>query len=284
MSVFVGIVSKNRRRILPSAVDSALSQEGVTTIVSVYDDNSSDDTRTLQQQYPQVSWYFGDTNRGYVYARNKLMREATAQYFCSLDDDSWFTTPTDLSIAIAYMETHADVAAVAFDIISPDRPDRQPVRTPVETANFIGCGHVLRLSHVREVNYYDTNPSFYGGEEKDLCIKLMDKGYKIVSLPGVHVWHDKTTLSRDMKAQHRSGVCNDLVFAYRRTPARVLVPALMSKVISHVRFAMRYEGGAFLQSSLLAMYDFGRLVITFKLARAPVKMTTLQKFRRLSQI
>jgi GT2 family glycosyltransferase len=283
MKVLVGITSRNRREILPTAIDSALKQQGVSVAVCVYDDNSSDATRQLESKYPQVSWDFGVVDKGYLYARNKMMRATTAEYFCSLDDDSWFTTETDLATAVSYLDTHPEVGAIAFDILSPDRPDREVIASPVETSDFIGCGHVLRLSHVREVGYYDPNPSFYGGEEKDLSIKLIDNGYKVVKLPGVHVWHDKTNVARNLKKQHRSGVCNDLVFAYRRTPGRVLFPAIVAKIFGHLRFAIRYEKGMLLGSCVLAIFDFVSNVVTFRLKRKPVKMATLQKFRRLSQ-
>jgi GT2 family glycosyltransferase len=283
MKVLVGIVSKNRCQILPLAINSALSQKGVSVSVSVYDDQPNDATRDLAAQYPNVYWEFGETTKGYVYARNKMMRETGAEYFCSLDDDSWFTTDDDLRTAVSYLDAHPQVGAIAFDILSPDRPAREPLTEPVETANFIGCGHVLRLSQVREVGYYDPNPAFYGGEEKELSIKLIDKGYQVVRLPGVHVWHDKTTVARDFMRQHRSAVCNDLVFAYRRTPGRILIPALVAKTCGHLRFAARYQKGLLFRSCLGAISDFVGILVTFKLDRKPVSMTTLRKFRRLAQ-
>jgi GT2 family glycosyltransferase len=283
MKVLVGIISKNRCQILPSAINSALRQKGVDAAVAVYDDHSTDATKNLMSQYPNVRWEFGETTKGYVYARNKLMRETDAAYFCSLDDDSWFTTDSDLRTAVAYLDAHPQVGAIAFDILSPDRPARQAISEPIETANFIGCGHVVRLSQVREVGYYDPNPAFYGGEEKELSIKLIDRGYQVIRLPGVHVWHDKTNVARDFTRQHRSAVLNDLVFAYRRTPARILIPALIAKILGHLRFAVRYQKGLLFRSCLGAISDFARILVTFKLDRRPVTMTTLRKFRRLSQ-
>src|SRR5437762_12405020 len=50
------------------------------------------------------------------------------------------------------------------------------------------------LSAAREVGLYEANPGSYGVEEKDLCLRLLDAGYKIVKLSGVHVWHDKTEI------------------------------------------------------------------------------------------
>ena len=78
MSVLVGIVSKNRAGILPTAIESALSQDAPGVSVRVYDDNSTDNTIAVKETYPHVHWEFGNENKGYVYARNRFMSEATA--------------------------------------------------------------------------------------------------------------------------------------------------------------------------------------------------------------
>ena len=282
MTVLVGIVSKNRASILPRAIDSALSQQGVSLQVAVYDDNSTDDTKLLQQCYPQVEWDFSPENRGYVFARNQFMSSTTAMYFCSLDDDSWFTNADDLAKGVRYLENNPNVAAIAYDILSPDRPDRVPEKEPHEVSTFIGCGHLVRLSQAREVGLYDPPPSYYGGEEKDLCLKLIDKGYTIIKLPGVHVWHDKTSVARDLKAQHRSGVCNDLVFAWRRTPFVLLIPLTVLKLSRHLRFARRYNSGELKIACREGIGDFLRAVMAGKVRRGPVSLKALRRFQYLA--
>ncbi len=41
-------------------------------------------------------------------------------------------------------------------------------------------------------------------KRKTLCVRLFNSGWDVYFLPGVHVWHDKTTLARDQEAQHQS--------------------------------------------------------------------------------
>src|SRR5205085_1005386 len=79
------------------------------------------------------------------------------------------------------------------------------------------------------------------GEEKDFCLRLIDAGYEVALLPGVHVWHDKTTVERYTAAQHRSGVCNDLAMTLRRTPLPLLPLALLSKFYRHLAFSIKHE-------------------------------------------
>jgi GT2 family glycosyltransferase len=260
-----------------------MDQKGVSLRVAVYDDNSSDDTHLLKSRYPDVSWEFGKVNKGYVYARNKFMSEATEHFFCSLDDDSWFINNDSLAKAVHYLDATPGVAAVAFDIISPDHPTHVEEREPEEVSSFIGCGHVLRLSNVRQVGFYDPPPSYYGGEEKDLCIRLIDKGYRIMKLPGVHVWHDKTMVARDFQAQHRSGICNDMVFAWRRAPFVFLIPAMILKPVSHLRFALRYEKGILLRACFAGLKDFYARLLRRKIGRRPVSIGAFGKFMKLNK-
>ena len=84
--VLIGIISKNRAKILPKAIDSALGQTYINKEIWVYDDNSSDETFELAEKYPEVNWVFSKEDRGYLFARNMFMQKDGVDYFCSLDD------------------------------------------------------------------------------------------------------------------------------------------------------------------------------------------------------
>jgi GT2 family glycosyltransferase len=283
MSVLVGITTRDRYEILPKAIRSALTQHYPALQVAVFNDNSTDSTQLIKREFPQISWEASIETKGYLFARNKLMGEAKALYFCSLDDDAWFLDDAALAKSIEYLNKHPDVAAVGFDILSPDNPHPNPEQEPVETNMFIGCGHVLRLEAIRAVGFYDPNPLFYGGEEKDLCLKLIDKGFKIISMTGVHVWHDKTLVARNQHAQHKSGICNDLVFFYRRSPLVFLFPGLFVKIIKHLKFSWQYDGGSLFKDGLSGVANFVTLFFSFKLKRAPVSIKAFRKYNHLNK-
>jgi GT2 family glycosyltransferase len=279
-SVLIGISTHNRADILPKALRSALSQSHPSIEVGVVDDASSDATPQVARRFPQVQWTRWDANQGYVAARNHLMLNSTADYYVSLDDDAWFMEGDEIALAVDLLEQKRDVAAVAFDILSPDRPTPARRQPSVAAGMFIGCGHVLRLDVVRALNGYASFPGSYGGEEKDLCLRLLDAEYQIVMLPGVHVWHDKTLTARDLAAQHRSGVCNDLTLTLRRTPFVLLPFALIWKLARHLQFAAR--------TKLVAQYcagvrGFVRSIPSSWRGRQPVKLRTLSRFSKLTQ-
>jgi GT2 family glycosyltransferase len=204
--------------------------------------------------------------------------------FCSLDDDSWFLKEDALSIAVKYMCDHADVGAIAFDILSPDDGSTEVMASfeAVETNMYIGCGHLLRTDIVKKMGGYISNPGYYGGEEKDLCIRLMNAGFKIIKLRGLYVWHDKTSLARNQAKQHRSGVCNDLVFAYRRVPGWLLIPVLGYKLFSHLKFSIFYKQASLVIPCLCGFGDFFSFLFKSNKQRDAVSYSTYQKFRSLN--
>ncbi len=275
--MLVGITAHNRADLLAKAITSALEQDYVEKEVAVFDDASSDGTPLLKDQFPQVRWFRNEHPLGYLHARNRLMRETDADLYFSLDDDAWFIKGDELSTGVALLREKPEVAALAYDILSPDRPNPEQRTTPLKTHTFIGCGHLLRLSRVKEIGYYTPNPGFYGGEEQDLCLRLLDHKHEIMFLPGVHVWHDKSMTARNPSAQHASGVCNDLVFAFRRSPYPTLLWLMPAKMASHIRFALKNN---FVRPCLQGIGMFMRRLPSLVPSRQAVSRSAFHEYRR----
>ena len=277
--VLIGITSKNRASILPKAINSAISQQYEHKEVAVYDDNSTDNTRILEKEFTDVKWYFSMEEKGYLFGRNMFLQTTDADYYCSLDDDSWFLDVQQLINAVKYMETSPAVGALSFKILSRDlRKEIKRGDLIVETNNFIGCGHMLRVSAAKAVGYYAVNPGYYGCEEKDLCIRLMDNGFSIVRFPLVEIWHDKTNIARDFPLQHQSGVCNDLVFMWRRTPAFYLLPSFFLKLYKHLAFSITYKEANLIKPCIKGIRDFFRAVFSGNIKRDPVSVKGFKKY------
>lgn len=279
-SASIGVVTRNRAAILSRAIASALRQKGIDACVTVLDDGSTDETTALQTRFRDVTWLRRQEVGGHISARNELMARGDFDYFVSLDDDAWFLNDDEVAVAIEFLERNKSVAAIGFDILSADHPHVQERGTPETIATFIGCGHALRMSAVREVGAYELTPGRYGGEEKDLSLRLMDAGYKIIRLPGVHVWHEKTRVARQLLAQHRSGVCNDLVMTLRRTPLFLLPMAFLAKFYRHVIFSLKH---GLLRQCLQGFSLFATSVPAVWRSRRPVKVATLRSFMRLGR-
>jgi GT2 family glycosyltransferase len=277
MKVLIGITAHNRADLLAKSIQSALAQDYPNKKVAVFDDASADETPLLKDRFPQVLWFRNEKPLGYLYARNRLMRDTNADLYFSLDDDAWFIKGDEISTGVRIMHERPEVAALAYDILSPDRTTPEARTSSRKTHVYIGCGHMLRLSAVAEVGYYTPNPGFYGGEEQDLCIRLLDHGYDILFLPGVHVWHDKSVSARNISAQHISGVCNDLAFAFRRSPYPMLFWLLPGKIASHLRFALKHD---FVSPCLRGIGMFFGKMPGLVSTRKPVSRAAFQEYRR----
>jgi GT2 family glycosyltransferase len=280
-SVVVGIATHNRAGELRKAIASALEQTFTPLRVVVIDDASSDETPTLRDEFKTVSWERWEQKQGYVRARNKIMLTTAEDYYVSLDDDSWFVCGDEIAIAVDFLERHPEAAAVAFDILSPDQPQPVSRGSRQSVAMFIGCGHVLRLSTVKALSGYAEFPGTYGAEEKDLCLRLIDAGYQIVKFEGVHVWHDKSLLARDIQRQHCSGVCNDLALTLRRVPLGFLLPIMAWKILSHIAFALRK---GLLRPCLQGFRDFVMAASDVWRTRSPVRLSSLAQYRTLTKL
>lgn len=281
MKVLIGIVTHNRSTILPKAIASALAQDYPHKEVVIFDDASTDNTMELQIQFPEVRWHHCSEKQGYLPCRNYLMQNTDADFYVSLDDDAWFIQGDEITQGINALKNCSHIAAVAYDILSPDEPNIKQRERSRPTHMFIGCGHILRLSTVRNVGFYVPNPGFYGSEEKDLCLRLLDQQYEIFHLPGVHVWHDKTLIARDIPKQHRSGVCNDLVFTFRRCPFPMIMGVLPIKLLNHLRFSLTHH---LFFECLAGIKDFLYGLPSLLETRSPVKSNTFHKFLQRSHI
>lgn len=284
MKILIGITSKNRASILSKAIYSALNQNFDQKEIWVYDDASTDNTKELKLIYPQINWILSEIPHGYLYARNLFMQKRGFDYFCSLDDDAWFTEDTSIERAISYMQANPNIGALGFDMLSPDAPEKKTTEPYIiESNNFVGCGHIINLKAAKKIGYYTPNPGFYGGEEKDFCIRLIDAGFKIVTYKGTYIWHDKTTLSRDLPKQHQSGVCNDLVFTYRRAPFSILVPSILVKFYKHLKFSISYEKEPLLKPCIMGFCDFIKWLFIQKTYRKPVSQKAFNTFVKLGK-
>lgn len=280
MKVCIGITTKNRKNIVAKAIESALSQDYEDIEVFVFDDGSTDGTSELRENYPDVRWERSETSLGLLEARNKMMQTCGADIFVCLDDDAWFLKKDEVRIAIDHFKSDSKLAVIAFDLLEKgsDRFYEVERESPVATNFYKGAGHALRLSVVKEVGYYVPFPIKYGHEEKDLGILILNLGYHMLFLPGVHVWHDYTAVGRNLYEQNRAFIINDLVYKYRRLPFVYMIPAVAATIRRTLQKKVR--GGS---DSMEAVLAFFKMIPSQNEFVKRVKIKTYKKYRRLSR-
>lgn len=71
---------------LPTVLQSALQQTYPSCSVTVWDNSSSDDTRSIVEQYPAARYEYHDQNIGFWAAQEQLFSTCDAEYILSLTD------------------------------------------------------------------------------------------------------------------------------------------------------------------------------------------------------
>lgn len=89
--VSVVITCYNHGQYLARAIESVLSQNHKETEIIVVDDGSTDDTKSVAQNYPNVKYVY-QSNQGLSVARNTGIDYSSGAYLVFLDADDWLFT------------------------------------------------------------------------------------------------------------------------------------------------------------------------------------------------
>ncbi len=216
--VTVVITTHNRCEEVTQAVESCLRQTEPCEVL-VYDDASTDQTTdTLQARFPGIRVIHSDKRTGYITLRNRGFREATGEFIVSIDDDAYFTSPETLGEVVEMFDEFPNAAALALSYIEPysGRETMPDLPHGTRMRNYIGCSHAVRREIALEMGSYP-ELLIHQGEERDLTIRLIDRGFDILfadTPPIVHLYSPK----RDMSRISYYGFRNTIWFCWMRLP------------------------------------------------------------------
>ena len=108
--VSVIITNYNHAHYLPQSIDSVLQQGYPNLEIILVDDGSTDNSKAVASQYPQVNYVY-QHNQGLSAARNTGIEHSTGDYLVFLDADDWFLEDA-LTKGIAMLAAHPDIGFV----------------------------------------------------------------------------------------------------------------------------------------------------------------------------
>lgn len=237
----VVVPSRNRKHLLRRLIHSALAQT-VPVEVIVMDDGSTDGTANMvRADFPGVKFFELGKGRGPAFQRNRGIELASAEFVFPVDDDSVLSTP---NIVEQTIEQFSDprVAAVAIPYVNP-RADWTELQRSPEAARpwvahaYVGAAHAIRRSIFLESGGYREH-FFYMGEEGDLCVRLLDRGYVVVLGNGDLIHHMESP-SRNLGFADYCGPRNDIFFAWHNVPTLYLPIHLVANTANALRTALR---------------------------------------------
>lgn len=289
----VGIATRNRPDELVRCLRSLHLLDGLLAEVIVLDDASDPPieapTRAaLGAELPPSVRFIRSERSMYVSAaRNLIAREAATPWVMNLDDDAFILDRAALEAAIRVLERDPEVAAVAlaqadaqgraYDPAAQPSPADHPCYVPT----FIGYAHVLRRDAFLAAGGFRERLGI-NGEEKELSLRLLDAGYRVVYLPGARIAHVASAAERDARRYLHQTVRNTTLGALYDEPMPLVFGGVALRLAAY--FPMRrgwkiHDPGGFGRIVRGLVKDLPAVLRE----RRPVRWSTIRRWRRLTR-
>jgi len=138
--VTIVIACFNHGHFLQEAIDSVLQQTYPKLEIIVVDDGSSDNTKEVAQQYPQVRYIY-QANQGLSAARNTGIKHSTGACLIFLDADDWLT-PGAIERNLIYLQQDESLG-----LVSGGHYKVYEDATITEEMQHVGGDYYLHLLH-----------------------------------------------------------------------------------------------------------------------------------------
>jgi len=286
----IGITTRNRPDSLVRCVASLASFGDLVREIIIVDDSSDVPVEPAFDRLPpalrQKIVFIPQTgHRGYIVARNAIMRRATSEYVLLLDDDTCVMNPEPIRSALELIDASPNVAAVACAQAEADGTpwpasmQPSPVSYACYVPTFIGFAHLLRRRVFLDLGGYRESFHFYG-EEKDYCLRVTNASYDIVYVPDALVAHLPDPSGRSETRFLRYVIRNDCFCALYNEPFPMPVVTVPMRLIRYV--SMRRHGGVNDSGGLRWIVgELLRMAPGVLRDRTPLRWTTIRRWRRL---
>lgn len=281
----VGITTRNRHASLQRCVDSLACLAHLHPEILVFDDGSNPAVSGTLAACPGLRIIRDAGAPGNIVGRNRLMAEASADAVLLLDDDAALLDADAVERGLSILDRDPVVAAIGFaqaDAIGTPWPESMQAargREPRYVTAFIGFAHLLRRDVFRTLGGYRESFVFYG-EEKEYCLRLLDRGLSVVYLPDGLVLHAQDPSGRSRQRSLRYVTRNDILNAIYNEPlyrAFWLVPA---RLVLYFRMRRGWQVTDPLGWWWITK-EIARTLPSALAARKPVSRRTLAAWRRL---
>jgi len=270
------IVTHNRAERLRRAIRSVRRQQPAAPALIVVDNGSTDHTaQVLQEECPDATVICLTRNTGCVVGSNIGAAAATQEVLFFLDDDSELAVDAVASATRLLLSDDRSGAVVAT-VIENGVPVRV-TQTPAPT--FINICHqgAFRREAFISAGMYPAD-FFYGAEEMDLSLRLLDAGYDIVFDPGTVVFHACEPQSRRVFGEV-DVERNMLRVILMRAPLPLLVRWAGKKLWDTLSAALRTRRPGLLAAELVSL---PRMVALSLRRRRPISWKVFAAWRYLS--
>lgn len=207
----------NRPEMLARSIQSVMDQTFSDYELIVIDDGSKCDNQAIVDQFPseRIQFHKNSEAQGVSAARNRAIRLARGELITFLDDDDAYL-PTYLETTYNRLSSTDDSVGFSWSNVIHryensksgkriDSKTRFKKRYRFQTTQFmniltVGTGHGMTIKSkcLRDVGLFDE--AYRIGEDTDLLLRMLTKGYKPVVVPelGVIIHHHKKPRLTDL--------------------------------------------------------------------------------------
>jgi GT2 family glycosyltransferase len=283
------LLSWNRKADILLTLESLRHQSYDDFEIIVVDQGSTDGTLEAIAPYP-IHIVKLHKNFGIPGGRNIGAAKAKGDLLVFLCNDAELEVDA-LEIVVNRFQQDENLGIIGFKILNAFTKELDILSWPYqksrlhehnkefETYTFCGTGHAIRKRIFYEAGTY-WDELFFGWEEMDLSIRVMDAGYKIVYDPRIVAYHRRSAENRTSKAQHDcQRLKNSLWVLWRYFPLAYAVQESCLRVGAYFIKAMKQ--GCFLmmlRNFIIALKKIGLLFDT----KDKISHATLEQYLRLS--
>lgn len=290
----VGIATKDRPEALVRCLRSLRRLEGLLAEAVVVDDASDPPAEgpalagLAADLPPEVRFIRHERSLNVAAGRNRIAREARTPWVLNLDDDAFIVSPDAVRRAMEVLEGDPEVAAVAFaqgdeegNAFPPEAQGYGEVDGPAYVPSFVGFAHLLRRDAFLAVGGFRERLGI-NGEEKELCLRLLDAGWRVVYLPDAVIGHLADEGGRDQRRYLHQTVRNTTLGALYDEPFPLVLGGAAVRLWRY--FPMRkgwkiHDPGGFAR----VLGGLARELPAVLRERRPVRWSTWTRWRRMTQ-
>lgn len=283
------IPTRNRLPLLQRALGSVYAQDYPNCEILVLDDASEDGTSEyIRSRHPDIRLFGNEESRGQIIGRNLLSREAKGDYLVNLDDDAWFLNADAISNVVARMEAEPELGIINFRVL--DAETHVPFFPEAEyyASCYWALGYCVRKAVLEETGYYRELLK-WGFEERDLGLRILDRGYRFLQFPGATVAHPHFVPGkalpgspeyRDLGQAWLLSAKTRLLHAWLNEPFPWYLLSTANALVKYTaKAAWRGYGGHALRGFWQAAKEFPQ----FKATRRPVSSQTMRIYLTLAR-
>lgn len=200
--VSVQIITKNRAKLLPLAIESALNQTYKNLEIIIIDNNSTDKTEELVKRYismdTRIKYFRVVESWDITKTRNYAISKSAGKYIAILDSDDFWLSEEKIEKQVNFLQKNTDYAVIGTNHIFVDihnkeiqikkhlgeykKTDEEIKERLLIKNQLLHSSTLINKQVLQEVGGYDERYSIW--EDYALFLKI-GREYKIANLPDI---------------------------------------------------------------------------------------------------